>query len=77
MGNGKSVLIQAVKALREEIHGKVRKQLADESRTYREVAEANGLSIATIQRIATSAGIERQVGPRPKSSTPEVSNGDN
>lgn len=77
MRNGKSVLIEAVKALREEIHGKVREQLADESRTYREVAEANGLSIATIQRIATSAGIVRQVGPRPKSSTSEASHGNN
>ena len=41
MQNGKSRLIQAVKALREEIYGKVREQLADETRTYREVAEAN------------------------------------
>lgn len=66
MQNGKSRLIQAVKALREEIYGKVREQLADETRTYREVAEANFISIATVQRIAHSAGIERQVGPRPR-----------
>ncbi len=76
MQNGKSRLIQAVKALREEIYGKVREQLADEARTYREVAEANFISIATVQRIAQSAGIERQVGPRPKSATSEVGNGD-
>lgn len=75
MQNGKSRLIKAVKALRAEIYGKVRQELADESRTYREVAEANGLSVATVQRIATSAGIERQVGPKPKASASEVRNG--
>lgn len=75
MQKGKSCLIQAVRALREEIYSKVREQLADDSRTYREVANANGLSIATVQRIAQSSGIERQVGPRPKSPTLEVNNG--
>lgn len=75
MQNGKSRLLKAVKALRAEIYGKVRQELADESRTYREVAEANGLSVATVQRIATSAGIERQVGPKPKPSTSEASDG--
>lgn len=75
MHDGKSRLIQAVKALRAEIYGRVRQELTDESRTYREVAEANGLSVATVQRIATSAGIGRQVGPKPKVSASEVSNG--
>ena len=60
MQNGKSRLIQAVKALREEIYGKVREQLADETRTYREVAEANLVSVATVQRLAQQLGIERQ-----------------
>ena len=32
MKEGKSKLIEAVKALREEIHGKVREQLADDTR---------------------------------------------
>lgn len=66
MKDGKSKLIEAVKALREEIYGKVREQLADDTRTYREVAEANGLSVATVQRLAQQLGIERQVGPRPR-----------
>ena len=66
MQNGKSRLIRAVKALREEIYGKVREQLADDTLTYRQVAEANGLSIATVQRLAQQLGIERQVGPRPR-----------
>lgn len=75
MQNGKSRLLKAVRALRAEIYAKVKQELADETRTYRDVAEANGLSVATVQRIATSAGIERQVGPKPRASALEVSNG--
>jgi DNA invertase Pin-like site-specific DNA recombinase len=64
----KSRLQQAVRVVRDEIYDAVRLQLADETRTYREIAEAAGLSVATVQRIAERSGITRQVGPRPKAS---------
>ena len=75
MHDRQSRLIQAVKVLRAEIYGRVIQELEDESRTYRDVAEANGVSIATVQRIAAKAGIERQVGPKPKASASEANDG--
>jgi DNA invertase Pin-like site-specific DNA recombinase len=68
----KSRLQQAIRAVRNEIFDTVRLQLADETRTYREIAELNGLSVATVQRIAERSGITRQVGPRPRLSGSEV-----
>ena len=74
MQNGKSLLIQAVRALREEIYGSIRAQLLDEHgvyRTYQEIADAVGVSVATVQRVAGLNNISRPVGPRPKISTTE------
>jgi DNA invertase Pin-like site-specific DNA recombinase len=64
----KSRLQQAVHAVRDEIYEAVRLQLVDERTTYKQVADANGISLATVQRVAERAGITRQVGPRPKAS---------
>jgi transcription initiation factor TFIIIB Brf1 subunit/transcription initiation factor TFIIB len=75
MKESKSKLLQAALRVREEIYSAVKAELKDDSRTYREVAEANFISVATVQRIAASLGISRQVGPRPQASTLEVSNG--
>lgn len=72
----KSRLQLAVRAVRDEIYGTVKLQLADEARTYREIAEVNGLSVATVQRIAERSGITRQVGPRPRLSGSEVEDHD-
>jgi DNA invertase Pin-like site-specific DNA recombinase len=77
MQEGKSLLIQAVRAARKQIHSVVREQLADETMTYQQIADAAGCSVATVQRLAQMDGISRPVGPRPKSATTEVSNGDN
>lgn len=77
MQEGKSRLIQAIRAVRDVIYTAVREQLADEGRTYQQIASSVGCSLATVQRIAGSLGISRPVGPRPKSSTSEVANGDN
>jgi DNA invertase Pin-like site-specific DNA recombinase len=77
MQEGKSRLVQAVRAVRRKIHADVRAQLADEAKTYQQIADAAGCSVATVQRIAQMDGISRPVGPRPKSVTAEVSNGDN
>jgi DNA invertase Pin-like site-specific DNA recombinase len=75
MTNGKSKLLEAARRVRDEIYSAVKAELQDESRTYQMIAEANSISVATVQRIAGSLGISRPVGPRPKSSTPEVGNG--
>ena len=75
MSDGKSKLLQAVHAVRDIIYTAVREQLADEDRTYQQIADCAGCSLATVQRIAQRDGITRPVGPRPKSSTSEVSNG--
>jgi DNA invertase Pin-like site-specific DNA recombinase len=75
MTEGKSRLIQAVRAVRRKIHADVRAQLADETKTYQQIADSVGCSLATVQRIAQMDGITRPVGPRPKSSTLEVNNG--
>jgi DNA invertase Pin-like site-specific DNA recombinase len=77
MQEGKSKLIEAVRNVRAEIYEAVRAELSDETRTYQTIAEENGISVATVQRIAGSLGISRPVGPKPKSSTTEVNNGDN
>ena len=75
MQEGKSKLIQAVRAVREQIYAAVKTELLDDSRTYESIARTNNISTATVQRIAGSLGISRPVGPRPKSATTEVSNG--
>lgn len=75
MQNGKSKLIQAARAVRDEIYSAVKAELQDDTRTYQMIAEANCVSVATVQRIAGSLGIARQVGPRPKSATTEVNDG--
>ena len=79
MKESKSKLLQAARRVRDEIYDTVKAELLDGSgatpRTYQSIADANCISLATVQRIAGSLGISRQVGPRPKSSTSEVSNG--
>jgi DNA invertase Pin-like site-specific DNA recombinase len=81
MKESKSKLLQAARRVRDEIYSAVKAELLDDSgdnpRTYREVAEANSISVATVQRIAGSLGISRQVGPRPKERSEglEVENG--
>jgi hypothetical protein len=77
MQEGKSRLVQAVRAARRKVHADVRAQLADDSRTYQQIADSVGCSLATVQRVAQMDGISRPVGPRPRSCTSEVSNGDN
>jgi transposase-like protein len=72
MGITKSKLLQAQRAVRDEIFATVKVQLADENLTYREIAEVNGLSVATVQRVAERSGISRPVGPRPRLAVSEV-----
>jgi uncharacterized protein YdbL (DUF1318 family) len=72
MKDGKSRLIQVVRAVRAEIYAAVRAQLSDECRTYQQVADSVGVSLATVQRIAQQDGITRPVGPRPKGPAVEV-----
>jgi DNA invertase Pin-like site-specific DNA recombinase len=76
MRDVKSRLLQAARRVRDEIYATVKAELLDETRTYQMIAEANSISVATVQRIAGSLGISRPVGPRPKSATTEVSHGD-
>jgi DNA invertase Pin-like site-specific DNA recombinase len=75
MKERKSRLIQAVRAARAEIHARVREQLADETKTYQQIADSAGCSLATVQRLAQFDGITRPVGPRPKSLALGVSDG--
>ena len=77
MKESKSKLLQAARRVRDEIYNAVKAELVDDTRTYQTIAEANYISVATVQRIAGRLGLSRPVGPRPMSSTPEVSNGDN
>jgi len=77
MTNGKSKLLQAARRVRDEIYEAVKAELLDETRTYQTIAESNSISVATVQRIAGSLNISRPVGPRPRSSTSEVTNGEN
>jgi DNA invertase Pin-like site-specific DNA recombinase len=72
---GKSKLLQAVCAVRNEIYAAVREQLSDESKTYQQAADAVGCSLATVQRIAQRDGVTRTVGPRRKSSSVGVCHG--
>lgn len=71
----KSRLLQAARRVRNEIYSAVKVELQDETRTYQTIAEANSISVATVQRIAGSLGISRSVGPRPKSTASEDSHG--
>jgi uncharacterized protein YdbL (DUF1318 family) len=64
----KSRLLQAVREARNEIYDTVKLQLADEHTTYKQIAEANDISTASVQRIAGRSGITRQVGPHSKAS---------
>lgn len=77
MKNGKSKLIQAVRAVRDVIYEAVREQLADEGRTYQQIADSIGCSSATVQRVAQMDGISRPVGPKPKSAATEANDGAN
>jgi len=76
MQEGKSRLLQAVRAVRRQIHADVKALLADETKTYQQVADTVGCSLATVQRLAQMDGISRPVGPRPKSPTSEASHGE-
>jgi hypothetical protein len=75
MQEGKSKLLQAVQVVRRKIYADVRAQLADSSRTYQQIADSAGCSLATVQRLAQMDGISRPVGPRPQSSSSEANNG--
>jgi DNA invertase Pin-like site-specific DNA recombinase len=75
MKDGKSRLIRAVCAARDDIYAAVREQLSDESQTYQQIADSVGCSLATVQRIAQTGGITRPVGPKPKTSVKEANDG--
>jgi DNA invertase Pin-like site-specific DNA recombinase len=75
MKEEKSILIQAIRDVRDVIYAAVREQLADDSRTYQQIADSTGCSSSTVQRLAQMDGITRPVGPKPKSSNSEVPNG--
>ena len=68
MKKDKSRMLQALRAVRDEIYASVRLQLSDERLTYQQIADANGISLATVQRVAERSGISRPVGPRPRAS---------
>ncbi len=74
MRDCKSKLLEAAHRVRDEIYSALKTELQDDTRTYQMIAEANSISIATVQKIAGSLGISRPVGPRPKSVNTEVSN---
>jgi DNA invertase Pin-like site-specific DNA recombinase len=76
MQDGKSKLLQAARRVRDEIYSAVKAELQDDTRTYQMIAEANSISVATVQRIAGSLGITRPVGPRPRSSSVGVCHGE-
>jgi len=59
MRDGKSKLLQAARRVRDEIYSSVKADLQDDTRTYQMIAEANCISVATVQRIAGSLGISR------------------
>lgn len=61
MKEGQSTLVQAVRAVRDIIHVAVREQLKDDSRTYQEIADSVGCSLATVQRLARMEQISRSV----------------
>src|ERR1035437_7973271 len=66
MKQEKSKLLEALRAVRDEIYASVRLQLSDETLTYKQIADTNGISLATVQRVAERSGISRPVGPRPR-----------
>jgi hypothetical protein len=66
MKENKSKMLQALRVVRDEIYAAVRMQLSDEHLTYAQILDANGISLATIQRVAERSGISRTVGPRPR-----------
>ena len=49
---GKSKLLEAARRVRAEIYRTVEAELLEGTRTHREVAEANCISVATVERIA-------------------------
>ena len=67
----KSKLLETLRAVRNELYAAVQRELADETRTYKDIAAANGISLATVQRVAERSGISRPVGPRPQTVNPE------
>jgi hypothetical protein len=77
MTNEKSKLLKAARRVRDEIYCSVKAELLDDSRTYQTIADANCISVATVQRISSSLGLSRQVGPRPqgRSNGQEAKNG--
>jgi hypothetical protein len=66
MKQKKSKLLETLRAVRNELYTAVQRELADETRTYKDIATANGISLATVQRMAERSGISRPVGPRPR-----------
>ena len=72
----KSKLLETLRAVRNELYAAVQRELADETRTYKDIAAANGISLATVQRVAERSGISRPVGPRPRPRGDAVSEGE-
>ena len=72
----KSKLLETLRAVRNELYAAVQRELADETRTYKDIAAANGISLATVQRVAERSGISRPVGPRPRPRGNAVSEGE-
>ena len=66
MKQNKSKLLETLSAVRNELYTAVQRELADETRRYKDIAAANGISLATVQRVAERSGISRPVGPRPR-----------
>lgn len=66
MKKDKSKMLQALRIVRDEIYAAVRLQLSDDQLTYQQIADANEISLASVQREAERCGISRPVGPRPK-----------
>jgi hypothetical protein len=77
MKDKKSTLMRAIRSVRNIIYEAVTEQLADENRTYQQIADSVGCSLATVQRVAQLKGISRPVGPRPKSATTMEANDGN
>jgi DNA-directed RNA polymerase specialized sigma24 family protein len=75
MQEGKSRLTQAVSAVRDIIHSAVREQLKDDNRSYQQIADSVGCSLATVQRLAQLEQISRPVGPKPKLTSTEANDG--
>lgn len=75
MKNKKSTMMRAIRSVRDIIYGAVAEQLADEGRTYQQIADSVGCSLATVQRVAQSKGISRPVGPKPRTTAMEANDG--